>query len=138
MKAMEEVVEFLGEFCGDKVAGVGKGTDLVGSLQKSFNPEMKLPSTSAFAGCFVSMKFSENAHKKALKKKETLAPEVMEKTITVIAVPVMISLIPCPVILLLNGSTRFSEQMTRYRAPILRKQHRQPVTASATLENYLT
>ncbi|KAK8635870.1 hypothetical protein V6N13_004583 [Hibiscus sabdariffa] len=86
MKAMEEVVEFLGEFCGDKVAGVGKGTDLVGSLQKSFNPEMKLPSTSAFAGCFVSMKLSENAHKKAFKKKETLAPEVMEKTITVIAV----------------------------------------------------
>ncbi|KAK8614992.1 hypothetical protein V6N13_068778 [Hibiscus sabdariffa] len=57
MKAMEEVVEFLGEFSGDKVTGVGKGTDLL----------------------------------------------------------VMISLIPCPVILLLNGSTRFSEQMTGYR-----------------------
>ncbi|KAK9002259.1 hypothetical protein V6N11_024944 [Hibiscus sabdariffa] len=72
MKAVEEIVEFLGEFCGDKVAGVGKGTDL-------------------------------NAHKQAFKKKETLAPEVMEKTITVMAAPVMISLIPCPVILLLNG-----------------------------------
>ncbi|KAK8614996.1 hypothetical protein V6N13_068782 [Hibiscus sabdariffa] len=60
---------------------------------------MKLPSTFVLTFCFVSMKLPENAHKQAFKKKETLAPEVMEKTITVLA-----------------AVTRFSEQMTRYRA----------------------
>ncbi|KAK9002261.1 hypothetical protein V6N11_024946 [Hibiscus sabdariffa] len=68
---MEEIVEFLGEFCRDKVDGVSK--------------EMKLPSTFVLTFCFVSMKLPENAHKQAFKKKETLAPEVMEKTITVLA-----------------------------------------------------
>ncbi|KAK8635871.1 hypothetical protein V6N13_004584 [Hibiscus sabdariffa] len=95
---MEEIVEFLGEFCRDKVDGVSKGTDFTFNpgLQRvllvvcrnpgfTFNPEMKLPSTFASTFCFVSMKLPENAHKQAFKKKETLAPEVMEKTITVLA-----------------------------------------------------
>ncbi|KAK8675764.1 hypothetical protein V6N13_033827 [Hibiscus sabdariffa] len=69
MKAMEEIVEFLGEFCRDKVACESKSTDLVGSLRNparsgfTFNPEMKLPSTFAWTGCFVYMKLPENAHK---------------------------------------------------------------------------
>ncbi|KAL4367342.1 hypothetical protein GQ457_05G026600 [Hibiscus cannabinus] len=68
MKAMEEIVDFLGEFLGEKVACMSKNIDPVGNIV-------------AFASCFLSKKLPLKVHKQAFKKKDTLAREVMEKTI---------------------------------------------------------
>ncbi|KAK8614990.1 hypothetical protein V6N13_068776 [Hibiscus sabdariffa] len=50
MKAMEEIVEFLGEFCGDKVACLSKSTDLLKSSKDCFHFQSrdKLPTCNDF------------------------------------------------------------------------------------------
>ncbi|KAK8574948.1 hypothetical protein V6N12_062625 [Hibiscus sabdariffa] len=100
MKAMEEIVEFLGVFCGDKVACVSKGTDLVGSLQKSgkdwfhFQSRDETPQYICLHGLL------------CLNETPGECPKASIYMISLnhnLASPVMISLIPCPVILLLVG-----------------------------------
>ncbi|KAL4369289.1 hypothetical protein GQ457_05G026440 [Hibiscus cannabinus] len=68
MKAMEEILDFLGEFLGEKVTCMSKNIDPVGNI-------------FAFASCFLPEKFPLKVHKQAFKKIDTLAREVMEKTI---------------------------------------------------------